>query len=383
MELNEIISLTKEIASTIVQDEVGFCDKNYQWHEKGMKAMQDAGLAGLVIPIEYGGLGQGLYGLAKVCEVLGAVSPSMGICFGMHCVGSAVIASKATEYQVENFLKPICEGKHITTLTLSEPGTGAHFYYPQTTVISNDNDTFSLNGVKSFSTNGNKADSYVVSTVAASPEAAIGNFSCVLVENNVPGLEWGGEWNGIGMRGNSSLTLKLDNVQIPKENLLGDEGDQIWYVFNVVAPYFLIAMSGTYLGISNSAFEQAKNHLTHRVHSHNGLSLSQNQLLQHRLGEIWTELKSTEKLIEWAAKEGDSAGELSVPALCSAKAKVAKTAVKLVNEAMTICGGKGYQDGEILDRLLRDSRAADVMAPTTDLLFTWVGRALLEEPILD
>ncbi|URN14340.1 acyl-CoA/acyl-ACP dehydrogenase [Streptomyces radiopugnans] len=100
-----------------------------------------------------------------------------------------------------------------------------------------------MTGAKSFVTNGGHADSYVLSTVAVGPRTPPGQFSCTVVDAATPGLEWGPEWHGFGMRGNASRGLELPGVEIPVECLLGNEGDEIWYVFNVVAPYFLMAMA--------------------------------------------------------------------------------------------------------------------------------------------
>lgn len=382
MEQKEIVERSREIARSVVASEVEVCDKNYIWHEKGIRAMQGAGLAGLVVDPRYGGLGRGLRGLAEICEVLGYESASMGISFGMHCVGSAVIGAKPTEHQIENYLKPIASGSHITTLSLSEPGSGAHFYYPQTTLLSS-NGQFVVNGEKTFTTNGGHADSYVLSVVDASNEAPIGHFSCILVDKDMKGLSWGEPWKGMGMRGNSSLGLKLANTIVPRENLLGTEGDQIWYIFNIVAPYFLIAMAGTYLGLAQSAFDEAQAHLKKRSYDHSGASLSESSVLQHKLGRLWSKIESSRRLVYWAADEGDSGGAQAIQALCSAKAEMARSAVHAVNESMTMCGGIGYRNGSKLERLLRDVRAADVMAPTTDLLYTWIGRLLLDQPILN
>lgn len=382
MHLDEILLKTKEIAESTVREEVQETDQHYTWHKKGIRAMQDAGLAGLTIPTEHGGLGAGLLGLAKVCESLGKESASMGICFGMHAVGSAVISSKATPYQIEHYLKPICAGEHITTLTLSEPGTGAHFYFPETTAQATGEGKYKIKGTKTFTTNGNHADSYVLSVVVKGADVMPGNFTCVLMNQGTPGMNWSGQWTGIGMRGNSSLTLDIDQVEVPSDNLLGNEGDQIWYVFQVVAPYFLAAMAGTYLGLAESAFQTAQEHLKNRMYSHSQDSLSGISVLQHRLGEMWIELEKTRRLIYHAAAECDRGGEMAIPALCAAKATVAACAVDTVNNAMTICGGRGYRTGGNLERMMRDARAADVMSPTTDLLKTWVGRALLDQPLL-
>jgi alkylation response protein AidB-like acyl-CoA dehydrogenase len=184
------------------------------------------------------------------------------------------------------------------------------------------------------------------------------------------------------MRGNSSIALDLEGVRIPTTNRLGQEGDQIWYVFSVVAPYFLVAMAGTYLGIATRALDEARRHLRQRTYAHTGGALAEVGVLQHRLGVLWAEVERARRLCYHAAEEGDAQGENAVPALCAAKAEVGTTAVHVTNECMTLVGGRGYRDGALLQRLLRDARAAHVMSPTTDILYTWAGRALLDLPLL-
>lgn len=370
-----------EIAIQVARAEAETNDTEGVWVKDTMDALKDVKLTGLVVPQSKGGLGGGLSGLVKICEILGKENGSAGLCFGMHCVGSAVIAAKATKYQEEKFLQPICEGRHITSLALSEPGSGAHFYYPQTSVRSEDGH-YIVNGEKAFVTSGNKADSYVISTIAADPSASPDLFSCIVLPEATPGMKWVGKWEGMGMKGNSSIGLNLENVQVPKNYLIGREGDQIWYVFNIIAPYFLMAMAGTYLGIAAKALEEATNYISHRVYTHSGSSLADQAVIQYKLGKLWTRVESSRRLLYYAAEQGDIGEEEALPALLSAKADVANCVTEVVNEAMTLCGGSAYRDSGIFSRLLRDARAADVMSPTTDLLNIWLGRALLSQPIL-
>lgn len=382
MPLTTILGKIRAITESIIRAEADQIDQQALWPEKSIRTLQHEGLAGLVIPQESGGLGQGLYALVQTCEIIGQVSASTALCFGMHCVGSAVIAAKATAKQKTDFLEPIVQGQHLTTLALSEPGTGAHFYYPQTQLLSLSEEELVVKGNKTFVTNGSHADSYVVSTVGVEPDASFHQFSCVVVEKTASGLMWGPKWTGLGMRGNSSRNMILERVKIPSQHLLGRKGDQLWYIFQVVAPYFLTAMSGTYLGIAQAAFGQAKHHLMQRSHSHSGLSLNQIPHLQHQLGMIWAKIERTRRLLYHAAMEGDRGGEEAVLALLSAKAEVAHCVVEVVNEALRLCGGLGYRDNSRFDVLLRDAQAAHIMSPTTDLLYTWMGRALLDQPIL-
>lgn len=355
-------------------------DAKALWPRHSFEALAEAGMLGLNVPEIYGGHGQGLLAVAVLTETLGRYCSSSAICYGMHCVGTAVIAAKPTGSQAARYLRRIAGGEHVTTLALSEPGTGVHFYLPQADLRKGESGDYLLSGTKHFVTNGAHADSYVVSTRATTP--AEGEFSCVIVDADTPGMRWEGTWEGLGMRGNSAITLKLEEAKIPEGNLLGSEGEQTWYVFEVVAPYFLIAMAGTYAGIARAALDHALTHLRSRLHSHSGESLAQVEVLQHRAGALWSRLEASRQLMFAAARLGDSAHPDALPAILSCKAEVADTAVAIANEAMTLAGGLSYRENGAPARFLRDVRASHVMAPTTDILRVWTGRALLGQPLL-
>jgi alkylation response protein AidB-like acyl-CoA dehydrogenase len=380
-ELRELVGRANEITSTVVARNVEREDREALWPEEAMRALGGAGLMGLHVPVELGGQGQGLSALLAVASALARESPSTALCYAMHCVGTAVIAAKATAYHREAYLEPIARGEHITTLALSEPGTGAFFWLPETR-LAPARDGYAVTGTKSFVTNGGHADSYVVSSAAGEPLQDEGNFSCVVLDADRPGLRWDAPWAGLGMRSNSSRTLHLDGVPTPGNRLLGEEGDQLWYVFEVIAPYFLMAMAGTYLGVANAAFDAAREHLVTRRQAHSGELLGSNPLLAHRLGHLWTELERTRRLVESAAAGADAGEPDALLGVLACKAAAGDTAVELANEAMTLCGGMGYRENGRLARMLRDARAAHVMSPTTDLLKTWVGRAAMGQPLL-
>lgn len=380
--MDDILDLTREIAVNELAPRAEEIDQTGKWPEKSIRALQKAGLGGLTIPAKYGGYGYGLTGVAKVCEILGRECASTAMCFGMHLVGSAVLAVKATPEQQEKFLRPIAQGKHLTTLSLSEPGTGSHFYIPEAELSEKEDGDYVLSGTKSFVTNGSHADSYVVSAVIPDPERLVGQFSCVVVPNQSDGLEWKQQWEGIGMKGNASRNVELNNIHLPATNLLGEQGDEIWYVFEVVAPYFITAMAGTYLGIATAAVTEAIDHVKKRTHSHSGTALSHQPVVQHRLGTLWAEVECARQLIYSAAAKGDAKDSDALLSLLSAKAEISDCVVSVVNDVMTLMGGIAYAKIAKIARHLRDARASHVMAPTTDLLRTWTGRALLDVPLL-
>jgi alkylation response protein AidB-like acyl-CoA dehydrogenase len=381
--LDSIFRNIETIRRDVMLAETERVDRESRWPEASLRALQQAGLGGLVVSRELGGMGGGLLAMARVCESLAETCPSTALCLGMHLVAAAVIGAKATADQKERYLTPIAAGRHLTTLALSEPGTGAHFYFPQTELRQQEGDQYVIVGRKSFVTSAGHADSYVVSTTAADPEAAPDQFSCVVVGAGARGLAVGPPWTGVGMRGNSSRSLALDHVRVPRRDLLGEVGDQMWYVFNVVGPYFLVAMAGTYLGIATSALRAAIDHVSERRYAHSGSSLARSPVIQHKIGSLWAAVERTRRLVYHAAADGDAGGPEALLAILSAKAEVGDCAVHVANEAMTLLGGIGYRQGGRPERALRDARAAHVMAPTTDLLRIWTGRLLLRQPLLE
>jgi alkylation response protein AidB-like acyl-CoA dehydrogenase len=143
-----------------------------------------------------------------------------------------------------------------------------------------------------------------------------------------------------------------------------------------------MAMAGTYLGVAQAAMDEARMHTGTRRYGHSGELLGQAPVVAHRLGDLWGELEAARQLIYSAAAKGDARAPDALPSILACKAMAGDTAVHLANEAMTLCGGSAYRENSRLARILRDARASHVMAPTTDMLKSWVGRALLNLPLL-
>jgi len=380
-EILKLRDLAAEVALTDLRPNAEATDRDAAWPAAGMKRLAECGLTALHIPRRLGGHEQGLLALAVIAEELAQGCSSGAMCFAMHSVATKVLGTRPTPDQEERFLRPIAEGRHISSLALSEPGTGAHFFLPRVQ-FRPDGDSYVLEGEKSFITSGGHADSYVLSAVPPGAELDPGAFTCLALEANTPGMEWRQDWHGFGMRGNSSRGLGLNQVRVPRANLLGAEGDQIWYVFEIIAPAFLIAIAGVYLGIARASLDTAVSHLKARRHVHTGETLSDTPVLWHEVAQAWTEVEATRRLIYHAAALADAGSAQAPLALFAAKIKVAQTVTAVTETAMILMGGKGYADNSDVGRFHRDARAAHVMAPTSHLLKTWLGRSLLGLPLL-
>ncbi|WP_206484332.1 acyl-CoA dehydrogenase family protein [Thalassotalea sp. G2M2-11] len=374
-------SIAEEVTQGIIVPKSNIVDEQACWPAHSMRGLAEADLLSLHMPKTLGGHEQGLLALAVIAETIGKGCSSSALCYGMHCVGSAVINAKATQYQTEKYLKPIADNQHITTLALSESGTGAHFYLPQTQ-LTLDEEHYQIHGCKQFVTNGSHADSYVVSTQIAQPDEVPGDFNCVVVDGATEGITWLESWQGLGMRGNSSRGMDLNGVRIPRRNLLGVEGDQIWYIFEVVAPYFLTAMAATYIGIAQTALDITIDHLTNRYYQHSGESLADIPTLQNRVAKMRCTIDKSRALLYQAAYKGDTGAHDAALSIMMAKVDAADTVIAITNDAMTCCGGKAYGENSTLARLLRDGRASHIMSPTSDMLQGWIGRSLLGLPLI-
>lgn len=379
--LRELRGIADRVAHDVVAPRAEATDRGAAWPADQLRALGDAGLMGLLVPRASGGEGQGLLGLVAVTEAIARACSSTAMCFGMHCVGTAAIAAKSTAFQREHYLADIAAGRHVTTLALSEPATGSHLYFSETE-LRLDGEAYVVDGEKTFVTNGGHADSYVISTVASEPGAEHGEFSCLIVDAGSEGLAWNEPWHGFGMRGNASRGVRMDGVRVPRRNLLGEEGDQVWYVFEVMTPYFLMAMSAVYLGIARAALELTIAHLETRRTPQSDATLADVPALQHELAEMWSAVTTCRHLVHDAARRGDEGDAAAFPSIYMSKALAAETVVAVTNQAMTLCGGIAYRENAHLARLLRDARASHVMAPTTHMLKQWTARTLLGRPLL-
>ena len=144
---------------------------------------------------------------------------------------------------------------------------------------------------------------------------------------------------------------------------------------------FLAAVASTYLGIAASALEEAQKHVLRRRHTYSG-NLSHAPVVQHRFGTLWGMLERTRRLIHGSAASFEAGEPDALTGIMAGKAEIADSAVTIVNEAMTLTGGRSYAEDSKLARHLRDVRAVHLMSPTTDLLRTWIGKHYLGVPFL-
>jgi len=365
----------QDIAEKVLQPGAESIDRERRFPAENLKALANAGLMGLLVPARHGGSGGTLASLALVSEQLGWGCASTAMCFLMHSCCCAVLASKATAGQAERWLRPASRGEFIGTLAFSERGSGAHFYAPEIKAERH-NGAFHLSGRKSFVTSGGHAQLYPVLVNASGAPG----LDLLLLTPDLPGLSFEGDWDGIGMAGNSSITMGLADVAVPVQNLLGNEGDGQQVVFDVVAPTFLIGLAAVNVGIAQAALDATVEHAKTRRYP-TGQILAEVQAIQMYLAQMSSSTQAARQLVLEAARAADTGEATALPLVMQAKIVATETSRVVTDQGMQVGGGQAYGRHLSLERHWRDARAGSVMAPTNEVLKEWLGKVLTGLPL--
>ena len=195
-----------------------------------------------------------------------------------------------------------------------------------------------------------------------------------------PGVSFQGVWEGIGMAGNSSIDMVLDEVEVSADRVIGKEGDGQELVFNVVAPTFLVGLAAVNVGIAQAALDDTVEHTKARRHS-GGQALAEIPAIQAHLADMSIATETARCLVLAAAAAADRADEAAMPLVMQAKIAATDAAIEVTGRAMQVCGGLAYSRRLPIERYWRDGQAGSVMAPTNDVLKQWVGKLLTGLPL--
>lgn len=347
-------------------------DRDRSFPESSIRALAERGALGLLVPEEFGGAGAGLAELVEMGEAVGRACASSGMVFLMHSVTAATIAVGGGERAGE-YLEGMATGRRLGTLAFSERGTGAHFYAPELTAA-RENGGVRIRGRKSFVTSGGHADVYLVLVRSGEGEG----LDCYVVDG-AAGVRFEGEWDGLGMAGNSSVAAEFDCV-VDDASRIGGVGDGQALVFTAVAPFFLAGLASVNVGIAAAALAAAVEHASTRRYA-GGESLAEIQSIQHALANMDMSARAARLVVREAARLGDQGDEGALVALMEAKVVATEAAASVTQTALEVCGGQGYSRALPIERHLRDARAGAVMAPTNGVLRNWIGKALAGLPV--
>lgn len=373
-DLETVLAAVRETAAGPVAAAASGVDRNREFPEAGLKALAGVGAFGLVIPTSLGGSGGGLTSLAQACQELGAACASTGMVFLMHSVTAATLAAGGGA-RATKVLGSMAEGAALGTLAFSERGTGAHFYSPELRATRT-NGALHLSGRKSFVTAGGHADAYLV----LAQGDAEGTADAYLLDRDQRGVRFEDAWEGLGMAGNSSIALSLDDVELAEDARVGEAGKGLELVFTAVAPFFLVGLAAVNVGIATAASRAAIAHAAGRPYA-DGSTLAEVQHVQHLIADMDSKVRAARLVVEDAAHLGDAGDPSALVPIMEAKVVATESAVAVTELALEATGGQGYTPSLPIERHLRDARAGTVMAPTNAVLKSWIGKALAGLPV--
>jgi alkylation response protein AidB-like acyl-CoA dehydrogenase len=373
-----MIQSVRDIAQRMIAPAAGDNDETGKWPETSLQPLRGAGMLGLTVPTEVGGLGLGPSDFVAAAEEIAAACASTAMIYVMHVCSTEMIKQSGLPER-DSILSEIASGKHLSTLAFSERGSRSHFWAPVSRAVEN-NGAHVLNCEKSWVTSAGYADSYVVSTLstnAASPT----DSTLYYVEKGAPGLTVAGPWNGLGLRANASAPMKLENCHVSPAARLTKDGGGFEAMLQVVLPWFQLGSSAVANGISRSALEGAAHHLGAARLEHLGETLSSLPTLRARLAKARIALDASRSLTADTARSIENPDDGTMLKVLEAKACACETALDVTDAAMRMCGGAAFSRHLPIERNFRDARAGAVMAPTTDVLYDFIGKALLNIPL--
>lgn len=331
------------------------------------EAFLASGLAGLLSAPDVGGAGGGVREASIVVEQIGRACGSTAMIVMMHYSAAAVIEA----YGDRDIRERIARGQALATLAFSEAGSRSHFWAPLSTAR-REGDQVLLDAHKSWVTSANHADVYVWSSQATQGDGA----SLWLVPRESDGLASAAPFNGLGLRGNDSAPVTATDVRIPAAALLGEDGKGVDIMLGTVLPIFSVLNASATVGLMGAAVERTIQHVGGARLEHLDQALSRLPTIRAYIARMQVKTDMVRALLADTIAALESPGETTMLRVLEVKAVAGEMATEVTDLAMRVCGGAAFRKEVGVERCFRDARASTVMAPTTDQLYDFIGRAL-------
>jgi alkylation response protein AidB-like acyl-CoA dehydrogenase len=369
----------KDEVLRVVQAEAQRTDAEGQWPDRSVKALAESRLLGLTLSREDGGAGSGMREFAAEVEQIATRCASTAMVYLMHICGAQTIAASQSPRRREA-LQRIASGQAVATLAFSEKGSRSHFWAPVSRAAQNSGGAV-LNCDKSFVTSAGHADYYVVSSLAVNSKTPI-ESTLYLVEKHSPGLTSKTAWNGIGLRGNASAPMSIRNCHVDADARLTAEGEGFKAMMEVVLPWFQIGSAAVSIGIAEASFAATVAHASAAKFEHLNESLAASVPgIRARLAQMRIAIDSARAYLDQTLTRIEKGTPDVMLFVLGSKAAGAEMALRVTDEAMRVCGGAAFSRDLPIERNFRDARAASVMAPTTDVLYDFMGKAIAGLPL--
>jgi len=347
-------------------------DEHQKFPAEQIKKLGELGFLGMMVSPKYGGAGLDTISYVLAMEEISKIDASASVvmsvnnslvCWGLETFGS--------EEQKQKYLVPLASGQIIGAFMLSEPEAGSDATSQRTTA-EDKGDHYLLNGTKNWITNGNSASVYLV-MAQTHPEKGSKGINALIVEKEMPGITIGAKENKLGIRGSDTHSVMFQDVKVPKENRIGEDGFGFKFAMKTLAGG-RIGIASQALGIASGAYELALKYSKERKAF--GKEISQHQAIQFKLADMATRIEGARLLCLKAAWDKDQHQDYT---LSSSMAKVfaSETAMWVSTEAVQVHGGYGYVKEYHVERLMRDAKITQIYEGTSEVQRIVISRAIL------
>ena len=340
------------------------------------KKMAEMGFMGIMVDPKYGGSGMDTVSYVNIMEELSKVEASAGVIVSVN--NSLVtwgLEHFGTEAQKQKYLIPLATGEKLGAFALSEPEAGSDATHQRTTA-KDMGDYYLINGVKNWITNGNTADVYLV-VAHTHPEKGHHGINAFIVEKGMEGFTVGPKENKMGIRASDTHSLIFQDVKVPKENRIGEDGFGFKFAMKTLSGG-RIGIAAQALGIAQGAYERALQYSKEREAF--GKPISYHQAIAFKLADMKTEIDAARHLIMKAAWDKDQGNSFDLSG-AMAKYYAAEMAMRVTTEAVQIHGGYGYVKEYHVERMMRDAKITQIYEGTSEIQQIVISRAILNEKI--
>lgn len=368
----ELRMRVREFAEAEVKPYTFLLDQNNEFPAEAIRKFGEMGQMGIPYPKEYGGAGLDALSYAIAVEELSRVDGGTGVILSAHVsLGSYPIYAYGTEAQKQKYLVPLAKGEKLGAFGLTEPNAGSDAGGTETTAVL-EGDYYILNGSKIFITNADKADTYVVFAVTT-PGIGTRGISAFIVEKGWEGFSFGTHYDKMGIRSSATAELVFKNVKVPRENLLGKEGEGFKIAMSTLDGG-RIGIAAQALGIAQGAYENALEYAKERIQF--GEPIGKQQGVSFKIADMATKLRASRLLVYSAAELKEKHEPFGMEA-AMAKQYASDSCVEIVNEALQVFGGSGYMKGMAVERAYRDAKICTIYEGTNEIQRVVIAASIL------
>ena len=348
-------------------------DKSNEFPAELWKEMGDLGLLRITVPEEFGGANMGYLAHTIAVEEIARASASVALSYGADtnlCVNQ--IRRNGNQAQKEKYLPPLVAGDHVGALAMSEPGAGSDVVSMKLRAEKK-NDRYVLNGTKYWITNGPDADTLVV-YAKTDPEAGARGMTAFIIEKTMAGFSTSAHFDKLGMRGSNTAELVFEDVEVPFENVLGEEGRGVNVLMSGL-DYERVVLSGIGVGIMHSVLDHIMPYMVERKQF--GQSIGNFQLMQAKIADIYTVMNASRAYVYSVAQACDR-GEVTRQDAAACVLYASEKAMEVSVQGVQAMGGAGYMNDSPLSRIMRDAKLMEIGAGTSEIRRMLIGRELMK-----